>query len=49
MVISFERYLKNKEEDDIVNDVKRKILMQLYNKRNMIMDNKKQNIEEENK
>lgn len=49
MVVSFERYLKNKEEDDVVNDVKRKILMQLYNKRNIIMDNRKQSFEMENK
>ena len=38
----FERYLKNKEEDTVVNDVKRKILMEFYNKRDLILKNKNQ-------
>lgn len=40
IILSFERYLKNKEADNVVNDMKRKILMDFYNKRNMIIKNK---------
>ena len=40
IIMSFERYLQNKEEDDIVNQVKEKILMELYNKRDLVLDNK---------
>ena len=42
IIKSFERYLKNKEEDTVVNDVKRKILMEFYNKRDLILKNKNQ-------
>ena len=35
IIQSFERYLKNTEDDDhVINDVKKQILMMLYNKRN---------------
>ena len=36
MVKSFERYLENKEENDVVNQVKEKILLELYNERDTI-------------
>ena len=39
MVKSFEKYLENKEEDDVVNQVKQKILLELYNERNTIRNN----------
>ena len=37
IVKSFQRYLKNKDGNDVLNKVKDEILMMLYNKRNMIM------------
>ncbi len=39
MVKSFERYLENKEEDDVVNQVKEKILLEFYNERDTIRQN----------
>ena len=36
MIKSFKRYLKNKEESDIINDVKDEIIMMLYNKRKVV-------------
>ena len=41
MVSSFERYLQNKESDSVVNDVKRLLLMEFYNKRDIILENRK--------
>ena len=38
IVKSFQRYLENKDSDSVVNDVKRKILMELYNKRELIVN-----------
>ena len=40
MVKSFERYLKNKEDNEIFNDIKREVLMLLYNKKDMVVNNK---------
>ena len=40
IIKSFEKYLQNKEEDDVVNDVKKKILIDLYNKRDIVLSNK---------
>ena len=36
IIKSFKRYLKNKEGNDVIDQVKVKILMMLYNNRNMI-------------
>ena len=36
MIKSFQRYLKNRDENDILNRVKEEILVMLYNKRKMI-------------
>ena len=41
IVESFTRYLKNKENDSVVNDVKKLLLMEFYNKRNIILENRK--------
>ena len=38
VIKSFQRYLKNKDENDIINDVKKQILFMLYNNRKMIQD-----------
>ncbi len=38
IIKAFERYLKNREEDKVINCVKEKILFMLYNNRNMISD-----------
>ncbi len=41
IIKSFKKYLENKKEDDeIVSDIKRKVLMEFYNKRNMVLQNK---------
>lgn len=37
IVKSFQRYLKNKDGNDLLNKVKDEILMMLYNKRKMAM------------
>ncbi len=36
IVKSFQKYLENKEEDSVVNDVKKKILLDFYNKRKLV-------------
>ena len=38
VIKSFQRYLKNKDENDIINDVKKEILFMLYNNRKMIQE-----------
>lgn len=38
VIKSFQRYLKNKDENDIINDVKKQILFMLYNNRKMIQE-----------
>ena len=38
IIASFKRYLKNRDESIIINKVKSKILLMLYNNRNMIVD-----------
>ena len=38
IIKSFQRYLKNKDENDIINDVKKQILFMLYNNRKMIQE-----------
>ena len=38
IIQSFQRYLKNKDESDIINEVKHEILKMLYNNRNMIQE-----------
>ena len=45
IVESFTRYLKNKESDSVVNDVKKLLLMEFYNKRNIILENRKKDNE----
>ena len=42
IVKSFQRYLENKEADSVVNDVKKQLLMEFYNKRNLVLKNKKE-------
>lgn len=39
IIQSFQRYLKNKDESDIINSVKEDILLMLYNKRNYMNNN----------
>ena len=39
IIKSFQRYLKNKEESSVINDIKREILVMLYNKRKMVDSN----------
>ena len=39
IIHSFNRYLQNKDKSDIINDVKKQIIVMLYNNRNMIQDN----------
>ena len=41
MVKSFEKYLENKDEDDVVNQVKEKILLELYNEKDTICNKTK--------
>ncbi len=36
IIESFQTYLKNKDEDDVINHIKEEVLMMLYNKRQMI-------------
>ena len=36
IIKSFQRYLKNRDENDLLNQVKEEILIMLYNKRKMI-------------
>jgi vacuolar-type H+-ATPase subunit I/STV1 len=38
IIKSFQRYLKNKDDSDVINEVKHEILKMLYNKRNMIQE-----------
>ena len=38
IIQSFQRYLKNKDDSDVNNEVKHEILKMLYNKRNMIQE-----------
>ena len=38
IIHSFQRYLKNKDDSDVNNEVKHEILIMLYNKRNMIQE-----------
>ena len=42
IVKSFQRYLENKEADSVVNDVKKQLLMEFYNKRNLVLKSKKE-------
>ena len=41
IIKSFQRYLKNKDDSDVINEVKHEILKMLYNNRNMIQDEAK--------
>ena len=41
IIQSFQRYLKNKDDSDVINEVKHEILKMLYNKRNMIQEDVK--------
>jgi hypothetical protein len=36
IIESFQRYLKNRDEDVVLNNIKEEILLMLYNKRNMV-------------
>ena len=36
IILSFKRYLKNRDEDVVLNRIKEEILLMLYNKRKMI-------------
>lgn len=38
IIQSFQRYLKNKDDSDVINEVKHEILKMLYNNRNMIQE-----------
>jgi hypothetical protein len=38
IIKSFNRYLSNKDKSDVINDVKKKIILMLYNNREMIQD-----------
>ena len=37
IIESFQRYLKNRDEDVVLNNIKEEILLMLYNKRNMVV------------
>jgi hypothetical protein len=39
IIKSFKRYLKNRDESNVINRVKEQILLMLYNNRQMITDN----------
>ena len=47
IIESFKRYLNNREEDEVINRVKKDILMMLYNERNKVQDNYKKICENE--
>ncbi len=40
IIESFNKYLHNKEDNDIINEVKKDILVMLYNKRGLVLKNK---------
>lgn len=48
IIQAFKKYLRNKEENDIINEVKKEILLMLYNNRNLVLKIKDQQEETEN-
>uniref|UniRef100_A0AB39JF92 C2H2-type domain-containing protein n=1 Tax=Florenciella sp. virus SA2 TaxID=3240092 RepID=A0AB39JF92_9VIRU len=40
IIQAFKKYLRNKEENDIINEVKKEILLMLYNNRNLVLKTK---------
>ena len=44
---NFKRYLNNREEDEVINRVKKDILMMLYNERHKVQENYKRICENE--
>ena len=47
IIESFKRYLNNREEDEVINRVKKDILMMLYNERHKVQENYKRICENE--
>ena len=43
IIKSFKRYLNNRESSEILNNVKKEIIRLLYNKRQVVLDNKGEN------
>jgi len=46
MIQSFKNYLRNQEDNDVINEVKKEILLMLYNNRGLVMKNSKKNDKE---
>lgn len=46
MIQSFKNYLRNQEDNDVINEVKKEILLMLYNNRGLVMKNNKKNDKE---
>lgn len=43
MIESFKSYLRNREDNDVINEVKKEILLMLYNNRGLVMNTNKAN------
>ena len=41
MIQSFKNYLRNREENAVINEVKKEILLMLYNNRGLVLKNSK--------
>ena len=48
MIQSFKKYLRNREENDVINEVKKEILLMLYNNRGLVLKNSKKNDKDNN-
>ena len=46
MIQSFKNYLRNQEDNDVINEVKKEILLMLYNNRGLVIKNNKKNDKE---
>tara|TARA_A100001011_G_scaffold399945_1_gene511253 strand:+ start:223 stop:1164 length:942 start_codon:yes stop_codon:yes gene_type:complete len=46
MIQAFKNYLRNREENDVINEVKKEILLMLYNNRGLVLKNSKKNEKE---
>ena len=41
MIQSFKNYIRNQEENDVINEVKKEILLMLYNNKGLVLKNSK--------
>ena len=48
MIQAFKKYLRNREENDVINEVKKEILLMLYNNRGLVLKNSKKYEKENN-